>query len=192
MTTSPPEQREQAPPRPQGAKRRGRETALDMLRSLGLVLLVVVPLWFLAQPGPGAEQEIRVVDQSADLAAWTSSEPGAPVPGAQRGWQPTVSQLLRAPVGLRLGWVTPGGGYAEFAATTGPAEPFLEAHVGDVPSAGDVVVAGVPWQQYREDDGSVSLVREVDGVTVVVGTRRATAQLDEVTALAASVTTSAP
>jgi hypothetical protein len=175
------------PPSPPPKKKRGREDATDMVRSLGLVLLVVIPLWFLAQPGRDAEQELRVVDSSADLDAWTENVPGAPVPAQLEGWRQTVSDYQRSPAGLRLGWNTPRDRYAEFAATTGPGEPFVEEIVGGMAPDGDVDVDGAAWRQYTEDDGSISLVREFDGVTVVVGTRRATAYLDELFELARTV-----
>jgi hypothetical protein len=187
VTTTAPDATQPAAPR----KKRGRETAADMIRSLGLVLLLVIPLWFLAQPGREAEQEVREVDQSADLAAWTAQVPGAPVPGAVRGWRPTVSQYEPSPAGLRLGWYTASRSYAEFAATTGPADPFVPDLVGADATAGTLDVDGVPWQRYAEADGSVSLVRDIEGVTVVVGTRRTTAPEAEVIELARTVTASA-
>jgi hypothetical protein len=175
------------PAAPPTKSKRGRETAADMVRSLGLVMLLVVPLWFLAQPGGDAEQRIRVVDPAPDIAAWTDAVPGAPVPGQPEDWKQTVSDYQRSPAGLRLGWNTARGRYAEFAATSGPAEPFLEELVGRAPSDGMVDVDGVPWRQHTEEDGSISLVRQADGVTVVVGTHRATAYLDELYELAGSV-----
>jgi hypothetical protein len=178
----------EAPPAVPPKKKRGRETVTDMVRSLGLVMLIVVPLWFLAQPGRDAEQEIRVVDPAQDIAAWTEAVPGAPVPGQPDDWRQTVSDYERSPAGLRLGWNTARARYAEFAATTGPAEAFVEEFVGRFASDGSVDVDGAVWEQYTEDDGSISLVREFDdGVTVVVGTRRATAYLDELFELAASI-----
>jgi hypothetical protein len=160
-----------------------------MVRSLGLCLLVVVPIWFLAQPPDSAEQRLRVVDQAPDVQAWRASVEPAPAPGPlPEGWQPTVSEPVRQPTGLRLGWNTPSGGYAEFTATTGPSGPFVEQTTGAQSADGAVDIAGTSWQRYTEDDdGSVSLVRTTGGVTVVVGTRRSSASDDELRALADSV-----
>lgn len=177
----------QAPAAP--SKKRGRESVLDMLRSLGLCLLVVIPIWYLAQPPDSAEQRLRVVDQAPDVQAWQATSPSAPVPGpVPQGWQPTVSQSVRSPVGLRLGWNTGGGRYVEFAASTGAAGSFVEQATGSTSDEGDVDVAGTAWQRYVDDeDGSVSLVRSAGSITVVVGTLRSTATEPELIALARRV-----
>lgn len=175
-----------AQPAPARKKERGRESAADMVRSLGLVMLLVVPLWFLAQPGRDAEEPVREVDQSRELRAWSSSVPGAPAPARELpGWRPTVSDLPSG--GLRLGWNTASGQYAELAATTGAADPFVAELVGEATEDGALDVGGSPWTRYTEPDGSISLVRRFDGVTVVVGTFRGTAPLEELVALAGTV-----
>lgn len=159
-----------------------------MVRSLGLVLLVIVPVWFLAQPPASDVAQVRVVDPSSDLRAWTQTVPRAPVPGAlPDGWRPTVSQLLRDPAGLRVGWNTPSAAYAELAETAGPPAAFVADTVGQVPASGVVDIAGAPWQRYVEADGSISLVRTEGSATVVVGTRRGTAPLAELVRLAGSL-----
>lgn len=158
-----------------------------MVRSLGLVLLIVVPIWFLAQPAPEDEQELRVVDQTADLRAWTDAAPGVPVPQQLPGWRPTVSRYDGADGLLRLGWNTAGGAYAEFAASTAGTPGFVEELTGTRQQDGTEDVQGVRWRRYVDDDGSLSLVREVGPATVVVGTSRASASSEELRALAASV-----
>jgi len=177
----------EAPAQPK--KRRGRETAIDMVRSLGLCMLVVVPIWYLAQPPDSAEQRVRTVDQAPEVAAWQASVDFAPAPKRlPQDWQPTVAQGVRQPVGLRLGWNTPSGGYVEFSATTGPAGPFVAEATGADRAAGSVELDGTSWQRYDEhDDGAVSLVRTTGDVTVVVGTRRASASEQELRTLAESV-----
>ena len=177
----------EAPPQPK--KKRGRETAIDMVRSLGLCMLVVVPIWYLAQPPDSAEQRVRTVDQAPEVQAWEAGVERAPVPESlPQDWQPTVAQGVPQPTGLRLGWNTPSGGYAEFSATTGPAGPFVEVTTGAKEPSGTVDVDGTAWQRYEEpDDGSVSLVRTTGDVTVVVGTSRSSATDDELQTLAESV-----
>jgi hypothetical protein len=173
-------------PAPAPKRKRGRETAGDMARSLGLILVLVVPMWFLAQPGRDAAQEVRVVDQASDRQAWSSTVEGAPLPEAPAAWRATVSRYEQEPAGLRLGWLTDGDQYVEFAATTAGGRRYLEDLTGGE-EQGRARLGGQEWRRFAEEDGSVSFVRERAGVTIVVGTRRATATEDEVAELAATV-----
>jgi hypothetical protein len=160
-----------------------------MLRSLGVVMVLVVSMWFLAQPPDSDEAEVRTVDPSTDVAAFTADVPSAPVPtGLPERWRSTSSTL--AADTLRIGWVTPDGEYAEYAASTLPAEEFLPDMTGDEARPGDPVqVAGQTWESYREADGSLSLVRSYGSALVVVGTKRATAEPAELEVLAGSLQT---
>jgi hypothetical protein len=165
--------------------RRGRETALDMVRSLGLVLLVVVPIWFLAQPPDSDEAELREVDPAGSISAFAADQPDVPVPGAlPDGWRATSSSYVGGESALRVGWVTPDEQYAEYSASTAERKRFLESAVGEeVEQLAPVTVDGETWEQLREKDGSLSLTRSYGATTVVVGTRRATAGLPELEVL---------
>jgi hypothetical protein len=177
--------------RPAPAKnKRGRETAGDMLRSLAVVMVLVLMMWFLAQPPDADEQELRTVDPAPDVAAFTADVPSAPVPsGLPEQWRPTSSTL--GVDSLRIGWVTPDGEYAEYAASTLPADEFLPDITGArAQQVEPLQVDGQAWQQYREADGSVSLVRSYGPTLVVVGSTRATADVGELEVLAGSLRTS--
>ena len=167
-------------------RKRGRETALDMVRSLGLVILVIVPVWLLARAPAGDEKEIRVVDPTQAVSAFSTDVPGVPVPGGlPSGWQATVATYDGAARSLRVGWVTPEEQYAEYAA--GAAPGLLDSLVGDAEVLEPLTVDGVTWEQRRDADGSLSLSRSYDGVTVVVGTSRATATQAELEVLLRSL-----
>ncbi len=170
-------------------KKRGRETAGDMLRSLGVVLVLVLLMWFLAQPPDSDEQELRTVDPSADVAAFSADVPSAPAPaGLSEQWRSTSSTLTADT--LRIGYVTPDGEYAEYAATTLPVEEALPDLTGTKAEQGEPLqVGGSSWEQYREADGSVSLVRSYGPTLVVVGSTRATADVAELELLAGSLQT---
>lgn len=169
--------------------KRGRETTLDMVRSLGLVMIIVVVVWFFAQPPTSDEQEIRVIDPSADVAAFTSDQPDVPVPaGLPDRWRPTSSTYLAGDRLLRVGYVTPSDTYAEYAAVAGPAAEVRDAYTGDGVLREEVVVDGAEWDLYEDEDGSLSLVRTYGDVTVVVGTLRSTAGLGDLDALVRSLT----
>jgi hypothetical protein len=168
-------------------KKRGRESAGDMLRSLAVVMVLVVMMWFLAQPPDEDEQALRTVDPAADVAAFTADVPSAPVPtGLPESWRSTSSTL--GADSLRIGWVTPDGEYAEYAATTSTDEDALPDLTGvGAERVEPLDVDGQPWEQYREADGSVSLVRSYGPARVVVGSKRGTAGTAELQELAGSL-----
>jgi hypothetical protein len=177
-----------APPK---KRRRGRESAADMVRSLGLVMLVVVPIWFFAQAPDSDEAPLREVDPAQSIAAFAADVPAAPVPGSlPAGWRATSASYDGAQTTLRVGWVTPQGEYAEYAASSEPQEEFLELVAGEqVEQLEPVTVGGVAWRQLQEPDGSRSLTRSYGSTTVVVGTRRATAGPEELRVLLGSLAT---
>ncbi len=176
-----------APPSPPGPaapakpSRRGRETALDMVRSLGVVFLLVVPLWFFGQASPGDSKRIRPVDASEALRAF-ATDTGAPVAAVPAGWVTNVATYRGGVV--RVGFVE-GDSYAEFTAGSGP--DFLETYAGKGSADGTVDVGGVPWQRYSSTDGHDSLVREVAGQTLVVGGVRETSTNAQLAEIAATV-----
>lgn len=170
-------------------RKRGRETALDMIRSLGLVFLAVVPVWFFAQAPESDEKELREVDPRGSLDAFAADQPGVPVPGAlPDGWRATSSTYSGGERAVRIGWVTPTTQYAEFSASNAEREGFLEATVGEeVEQLPPVTVDGAVWEQVREPDGSISLTRSYGQTTVVLGSKRATAPLAELEVLLRSL-----
>lgn len=175
--------------RPPKKKKRGRESAADMVRSLGLVILIVVPIWYLAQPPKSDEAELREVDPRGAIEAFAADVPTAPVPGPlPTDWRATSSTYRGGERTLRVGWVTPQAQYAEYAASTSPRQAFLDEVVGEkVEQLEPVTVDGVVWEQYRDPDGSLSLTRSYGSATVVVGSKRATASLAELEVLLRSL-----
>lgn len=173
-------------------RKRGRETAADMVRSLGLVMLLVVPIWFLAKAPASDEKPLREVDPRGTVEAFAADQPDVPVPGAlPEGWRATSASYTGGQAALRVGWVTPQTQYAEYSASSAEREQFLEATVGeDVEQLAPVTVDGQTWQQLRESDGSLSLTRSYGATTVVLGSKRATAPLEELLVLLRSLTRS--
>lgn len=167
------------------AKReRGRESAGDMVRSLGLVLLIVFAVYFFARPPASDEKAIRVVDPTGAVQAFAAAAPGTAVPrGMPAGWRATVAEYDARGGLLRVGWVTPKGEYAEYAAAAKPTETFLVDITASAPRTGTVDIDGSSWTQYRQDK-AISLVRSFGATTVVLGTLRGTAGLDELRVLA--------
>jgi hypothetical protein len=155
-----------------------------MVRSLGIVLAIVVFVWFFARPPHSDEKKIRVVDPTSDVQGFSAAVSGAVVPRTMPAdWRATVSQYEPEAELLRVGWVTPAGHYAEYAASARPTKAFLADITGEAPQADPVDINGTSWTQYRKDD-AISLVHVFGATTVVLGTVRDTATLDELRVLA--------
>ena len=164
-------------------KKRGRETVLDMVRTLVLVFAVVVPLWFFGQSSPEDSKWIRAVDPSGAYAAFVQ-DTGGPVPsGTPDGWTCTVRVYDESGL-LRVGYVV-GDHYLEFSAARGTG--FLADATGRGVPSGAVPVNGKAWTDYRSADGHRSLVLTRGEVTVLVGGVRETATDDQLLQLAARV-----
>jgi hypothetical protein len=165
-------------------QQRGRESAGDMIRSLTLVLGIVVVVFFLAQAPRSDKKSLRVVDPSSDVQAFDRAVPGGAVPRAMpAGWRSTVSSYEQETGLLRIGWVTPKGRYAEYAAQPAPAGSFLADITDRAERVGTVDIDGATWTEYRKGD-AISLVRSYGTTLVVVGTLRDTAALDELRVVA--------
>ena len=158
-----------------------------MVRSLSLVLGMVVVVFFFAQPPGSDAKRLRLVDPSGDLKAFAQANPGVAVPGRlPAGWRPTVTDYRVGDERIRVGWVTPGGQYAEYAASTGPAAAFVRDITDAAGPAGPVDIGGGSWTSYRKDK-ALSLVRTYGRATVVLGTLRDSASLAELRVLAGSL-----
>ena len=152
-----------------------------MVRSLGLVMLIVIPIWFLAQPPDSDEQAIRVVDPGPDVVALQRAVPGVPVPqGLPPQWRPTSSTL--EPSGLRVGYVTPNDQYAEYATSDRP--EFDTEITASAPAVGTGPVGGQTWRLHDDGEGTTTLVRSAGGRAVAVGGLRETTTLEELLVLA--------
>ena len=166
---------------PAKKRSRGRESVSDMVRSLGLVMLIVVPVWYLAQPPDSDEQAVRVVDTAPDIAVLLDAAPGVPVPrDLPPGFRPTSSTL--EPQDYRIGMVTPSDEYAEYAASTRP--EFVTEITGGAPEVGNVPAGGQTWRLHDDGEDRTTLVREAGGRTVAIGGVRETTTLDELLVLA--------
>jgi hypothetical protein len=113
-------------------RKRGRETALDMVRSLGLVFLAVLPIWYFAQAPASDEAELREVIRQAPSRRSPPTSPRFPCPGRLPGGLARHRvDLQRGDTALRVGWVTPQEQYAEYSASQVEPEEFLEQTVGE-------------------------------------------------------------
>jgi hypothetical protein len=155
-------------------RKRGRETALDMVRTLAVVFALVLPLWFFGRSSPGDAKKIRPVDPREAYSSFTADTHGPVVARTPSGWTCTVREYDGQV--LRVGYVH-GEHYLEFSGARGTT--FLPKATGQASRVGTVDVAGVTWQDYRSADGHQSLVLSRNGVTVLVGGERETSSQDE-------------
>lgn len=168
------------------AKRRGHEGASDMVRSLGVVLLLVVTMWFFGQASPSDRHPVRAVDPTSQFLDFSRAHAGVPVPTAiPAGWTPNIAMYDATTQLLRVGYVINKDAFTEFAAGTGPG--FVADQTAHAAPVGSVDVAGAAWQELRTADGHESLVRVVNGVTLIVGGVREKASLAQLEQLAAEV-----
>ena len=175
------------------AKRtRGRETVGDMVRSMGLVLVVVavmILLTFRLSP----RDPVQTVELGPAVAAARQTAPyGVLVPkGLGEDWLP-VSASTRVDAGAttwRIGWITPAEDFAAVGQSDQAAAAFVDAFASGAPAAGEVIIDGVRWARLGDPDAKErSLIRSggagEDTVTVVV---TGTAAFAELEALAASL-----
>jgi len=180
---------EERAPEPQ---RRGRKTAVDMVRSLGLVLVIVlllVAITWRARPDPVRVVDYRAATESARLQIdWPVLSPTA----LTQDWRSTSARVERAADGSiewYVGMVTPTDRFASVAQSDVERTPAIRKYIADRTFAGvesgEATIAGVTWRRFVTDDEQTrSLVRTDRGVTVVVS---GTAEWDELATFAASL-----
>ena len=146
------------------AKRaRGRETVGDMVRSMGLVLVVVavmILLTFRLSP----RDPVQTVELGPAVAEARQTAPyGVLVPrGLGEDWLP-VSASTRVDAGAttwRIGWITPAEDFAAVGQSDQPTAAFVDAFASDAPAAGEAIIDGQRWARLGDPQAEErSLVR---------------------------------
>ncbi len=177
-------------PGPATPRRRGRETAADMVRSL-LVVLVLVFVVVALNARPEPDQKVRRFDYTAVLAQARDQAPYdvlAPV-GLPRAWRATSARTGRAgdAVTWHVGFVTPADDYAALEQSDGDPEGFLDHVVGAADAAGTVQIGDASWRRLEGGEHERrALVLDAEPVTTVVA---GSASWRELRALAAALPT---
>lgn len=184
-------------------RRRGTETAADMVRSLGLVLgfvlvlLLIGPARQLILPTGSNATSIKTVDTAGAIAAARSSA-GYPLlapSGLPPSWRPTSarngggSALGGSGTTLHLGYVTPRRQYLDFEESDAPGfvSDQLSGGGGKTPqSLAPVEIDGTRWQQWRTATGQLALSQTAGRRSVVI---TGSAGLDELRTFAAALRT---
>lgn len=163
---------------PAAPARRGRGgTVWDMVRSLGILLVIVGVIVVVRGHYTGAAvhtvDPVPAYDGASHVARFTLSVPtGLPV-----SWRVTSARAdvaepgeRRGPVTLHVGFLTPGEQYAQLTESDQPGLNSVDDQIADgARPAGAVDVAGARWQRWpsAKSDETV-LVRQAGGVTYSV------------------------
>ncbi len=170
-----------APP----ARSRGRQTALDMVRSLAVIGAMVAVIYVLVPRPDDVEPPPVDLAGAVEVARFAGDVPVV-VPDLGADWEVTSARRDRPgdaePATWHLGYLTPSGGYAGLEVAEDVTATWLTRVTSDGTDAGVQDVDGTPWTAYESaDPRRTSLVLE-DGsrTTVVTGS----AVLDELVELA--------
>lgn len=156
-------------------RKRGRETVADMVRSLGLVVVVVAVIAAVvaltlpdAEPVPDLDYA-EVVETASRQAGFEPAAPGS----LPDGWRVTSSRVRSADRGgevWSLGLVTAGGDFVGLEQIDAPPADVEREQLGEYERDGFVTVAGAEWERWVEVDRSPdrALRRDLGGTTVVV------------------------
>jgi hypothetical protein len=157
--------------------KRGRQTAFDMLRSLGLIV-VVVALTLVFVPNlihPGKSSRYPSADYNDDVFGFrqvTGVQPLAPA-GLSSGWYANGAWLTHKgrTAHLHIGWVTPNREYAALEEDVGlPPSAFIGSVLGarGSHSTGTTAIRGADWAERTSSRGERSISRTIGRLTVVI------------------------
>ncbi|MBA3523508.1 MAG: DUF4245 domain-containing protein [Geodermatophilaceae bacterium] len=177
------------PPQGRESPSRRNPSALDLLRSLlPLTLLILLVVWLYSPDDPAAVTAIDPAPELAYAATLVDFDVLA-AEGLPSGWRPTSAALTpstaKGPHTVRVGYVTPQERFAQVVQSDRPRSDLLDDVLGpDVTGVGPVDIAGVVWDGLRTADRETALVRQEGTATVVV---TGSAPLDVLTGLAGSL-----
>ena len=148
-----------------------RQTAVDMVRSMAVVLVVVFAIVLLAwRPEPEAVKVVETAPTVA-LAARDAQFPIVAPSGLAEGWRATsarwepTEESESEPI-LHIGYVTPADQYAQVSVAPVIAESYLDEQTADGAPTGTQAVGDSTWERWESTkrrslvliDGSVATV----------------------------------
>jgi hypothetical protein len=154
------------------AARQRLRTPANLWRALIPLLVIVGLVVLLNRPDQGADG-VHVIDPAPAIAAARQQSGFAVLAptGLGESWRPTSSELIpaepAAPAGLRIGYVSPAGKYAELFESPDAPEA-VAARYGPLSADGTALVNGAGWQRYRTSAGRLLLRRTLGTVTAIV------------------------
>jgi len=164
-----------------------KKSFADMVRSLGLMAVIVAALLFIGARYlilPGSAERPPAADYSGVVQVFPR-EAGAPVlaPTAlPADWRANAARLTAPATGvtqLHIGWAVPGGRYAGLDEATGASTALIAAVLGAAGNTvrGTTTIGAAVWQQRTSSLGERAYSRQVGSVTVVVTGNATDAQL---------------
>jgi hypothetical protein len=156
-----------------------------MVLSLAVLLVLIgSTVWFtrgcsFSPSGPEIDpQSVPTVDASRELTGAAKRVNFAVrlpvVPGDWRSNSANTAPVgsgNEATVAVRVGWITPAGGYLRLSQSKAAADPLVIMEAGgdvDPQSTGNVDVAGTPWTKHPGKGQESAWVTALDGVTVLI------------------------
>ena len=156
--------------------KRGRESIADMIRSLGLVSIVIAATLIFV-PGlfhPSKSQRYPGVSYADYVAGFhqLSGRTALTPRSLPKGWAANAAALTgtKTTAHLHIGWATPGAKYAGLEESVASASAFVPATLGVqlATVTGSVAIGDATWGTVRSARGEYSLTRTIRGITVVI------------------------
>lgn len=171
---------------PYRPRKRGHESAKDMLWSLIPIVIAVIAFVYFCGP---SEDQVTTVDPQVDISSAAREVDYSLVAPASLAdkWQATSSVLVRDDddrvSGLSIGYLTPDGATARYVISSGSRAAVLEralanADVVEDPDGAPTELAGLSWVPVSTTGGR-AMVAEGEGFVAVVSGTAAYAELRE-------------
>jgi hypothetical protein len=154
------------------AKPRSSRSVGDMVRSLGVVAVVVIALVLVNYRSP--TDPVHEVDAAA-IASEVAAAAAFPVLlPTQPGWRPTAARWEpteasgAAPVWFAGGVFSEQGPFASVSESQAASAEYLQEQTRQGSAAGSVTVSQMEWQRFESPTGDRSLVRVTPTGSIVV------------------------
>jgi hypothetical protein len=167
---------------PTASERQRLRSTANLWRALiPLVVLAGIAV-FISWPHTKASDGVHVIDLAGPIAS-ARQQAGFPIlvpTGLGPDWRPTSADLTAAapgtPAGLRIGYVSPKGEYAEFYESNGSPDAVAGVYA-PLTSAYPVTVNGTQWTGYLTSRSRQLIEHTFGAVTVIVTGSANTAEL---------------
>jgi hypothetical protein len=186
-----------ATPVPPPVDRSARYTAANMVRSLLPLVLLCLAVAGWAAFQQRVDVRVQTVDPSSTVQL-AAARAGYPVPAPTGLPEDYLVTSARTDAGkaedgdavtLEIGYLTPGEEYAGFVVSDDPGAAAVVDVLRDARVEGELEIDGQMWQEVTTQREETALVRESEGVTVLV---TGTAPDEELREIAESVEPYAP